>query len=63
VDGTNGFWSGESVKEREEKCVGGVGWEKGTGKKRKEEGETNRGGAGWSTNRKPVQPVFHQTVQ
>jgi hypothetical protein len=64
VDSTNGFWSGESVKERERgKCVGGVGWEKGTGKKRKKEGDRNRGGAGWSTNQKPVQPVFRQTVQ
>jgi hypothetical protein len=25
------------VKERERKCVGGVGWEKGTEKKRREE--------------------------
>jgi hypothetical protein len=37
LDGTSGFWSGESVKERERKCVGGVGWEKGTEKKRREE--------------------------
>jgi hypothetical protein len=46
------------------------GWEKRTGKKRKEEGERNRGGADWSTNPKPVQPVIkpvqlvlRQTVQ
>jgi hypothetical protein len=49
LDGTSGFWSGECVKERERKCVGGVGWEKGTEKKRREEGERNRGGAGRST--------------
>ena len=53
-----------------EKCVGGVDWEKGTDKKRREEGERNRGGAGRSTDRKPVQPVIkpvqpvlRQTVQ
>jgi hypothetical protein len=35
--------------ERERKCVGGVGWEKRTEKKRREEGERNRGGDGRST--------------
>jgi hypothetical protein len=32
------------------KYVGSVGWEKGTEKKRREEGERNRGGVGRSTN-------------
>jgi hypothetical protein len=40
------------------KCVGGVGWEKRTEKKRREEGERNRGGVGWSTDWKPVQPII-----
>jgi hypothetical protein len=44
--------------ERERKCVGVDGWEKGTEKKRREEGERNRGGAGRSTKWKPVQPVI-----
>jgi hypothetical protein len=40
------------------KSIGGVGWEKGTEKKRRGEGERNTGGAGRSTDRKPVQPVI-----
>jgi hypothetical protein len=40
------------------KCVGGIGWEKRAGKKRREEGERNRGGAGRSIDWKPVQPVI-----
>jgi hypothetical protein len=47
LDGTNGFWSGESVKEREEKCVGGVGWKKELrrreGRKGREIGEASAG--------------------
>ena len=60
-EGTRDF--GVECEGERGKYVGDIGWEKGAGKKRKEEGERNRGGTGRSTDRKLVQPVSGQTVQ
>jgi hypothetical protein len=45
------------------KRVGGVGWKKELRRREERKGERNRGGAGRSADRKPVQPVSGQTVQ
>jgi hypothetical protein len=47
----------EKVWRRERKKSGRRRLERGTEKKRREERERNRGGAGRSADRKPVQPV------